>query len=143
VTISALNAQHPPAVALRRSLPAPGDVPPLVGKMLVAVFAFLRCCLVLLIACANLAGILLARGVAATRVCGVSSLGASGGGSCVNTTECVLLAAVAAAASLLFTQTSLGAIQQYLCTLLVQQGYYFQPLSPDWRVFALRESCQR
>jgi len=138
-TILGLNAQHPPAVAINKiSLTPRRTYIPLNAEVMTAIVCFFTAfALILLIACANLAGVLLARGAARQREMAIrAAVGASRGRLTRQLlTESVLLCAVAAVPGLLLTLAGTGAIQQYLFTMLTKMGFHSQPLSPDWRVF--------
>lgn len=138
-TTMGLNAQRRPAASIEKiSLRPRRTYIPLAAEVLTAVvLVFTAFALVLLIACANLAGILLARGVARQREFAIrAALGATRGRLLRQLlTESVLLCALAAPLSLLLTQAGTNAIQQYVCSLLIKDGFHVTPVTPDWRVF--------
>jgi macrolide transport system ATP-binding/permease protein len=137
--IRALNAGRLAAASVREMKLIPRRTYiPLVGEVLAAViFVFAGMVLLLLIACANLAGILLARGAARQREMAIrASLGAPRGRQVRQLlTESIVLSAIAAVPSILLAQSGTTYIQQLIFTVVTQDGYYVRPVSPDWRVF--------
>jgi macrolide transport system ATP-binding/permease protein len=138
-TIKDSNTRRTPEAAIEKvSLVPRRTYTPIVGEVLaVVVLVFAAFALLLLIACANLAGILVARGAARQREIAIrAALGASRGRLIRQLlTESVLLCMVAATLGMLLTQAGTGTVQQYLCTWAVQEGFSALPVKPDWHVF--------